>query len=322
MAHNVTIDSTVKGLNDFVKKFGPQIHQKMKQGLELETEVPWVDCAHTYTGQDIEVGSVLQAYQPQFTPNNVESFDGIDNTLRPIKVDLLYTAEQLEKFFDKWRPNWFEPDPEKIRTGYAAYVMNNHLLPQIMEDLNLASWKGKFVAPVAGTPGAVLESVDGHQESIKNQINSGRLVPLAGAGALVSSTMVEQVREFCKEIPEPYRYKKAKILMSKTRVQEYADNYQELYPHRDIVTKTPDRLYVNVDHYNKTLVGITAMEGSDRMICVFDNMSSMINGTRSGRARYFNWRFEKRDRTIKVFAEIYRFYGFETCLHTYVNDQE
>jgi hypothetical protein len=47
----------------------------------------------------------------------------------------------------------------------------------------------------------------------------------------------------------------------------------------------------------------------------------MIVGTRTGYPQYFNFRFEPVDRNLKCFAEIYRFYNFETTQHCFVNEQ-
>lgn len=320
MAHTITIDAAASGLNQFVQRFSTKIHQSMKQGLEFEAQLPFVEAEYAYTGQDVVITGGLQPYQVAFTPNNAEAFDGITSFLRPIKVDLEFNADQLEKFFSKWKANWFTPDPAQTQVGYAQYVMNNHIIPQVIEDLNLASWSGEYNAPTPGTAGPAADSVDGFKKTIADQITAGRLSPLT-TGALASGTMVAQVRGFCDDIPEPYRYKRGKIFMSKTWAQAYADNYLEEYPTREVAEKGHDSLYLNVDHYNKTIVGITAMEGDDRMICVFDTMESMIIGTRTGFPRYFNFRFEEEDRKLKVFSEIYRFYSFETCKHMFVNEQ-
>lgn len=320
MAHAITIEAAASGLNQFVQRFSPTIHQSMKQMLELEAELPFVDTDYAYTGQEVALTDILQPYQHQFTPNNEETYDGITSFLRPIKADLQFTAEQLEKFFAKWRANWFTPDAADIERGYAAYILNNHVVPQLMEELNSASWAGQYVAPTPGTAGAVLESVDGFKKAIADQITAGRLSPIT-TGAFTASTIVDQVRAFCDDIPEPYRYRTGKIFMSKTLAQQYSDRYKVQYQGNSAVIADPDGLRLRVDDYNKTIVGITAMEGSSRIVCVLDNMESMIIGTRTGFPRLFNFRFQEFDRTLKCMAEIYRFYSFETCLHCFVNDQ-
>lgn len=320
MPHSITIAGAAAGLNQFANKFSDKIHQSLKDQLEFDVMLPQVSCDESYTGQEITVSGMLQPYQHQFTPNNEEEFDGITSTIQVAKVDLQFTAEQLEKFKNKWRNNWFTPNPEDIRSTYAGYVMGQHILPQLGEELNEASYKGATAAIVPGTPGAILESFDGYATRIAGHITDGRLVPIT-TGALVEGTMVTQVRNFCKAIPRQYRYKKGTLFMSKTNAQKYADNYQNTYTTRKVNEEEQDKLYLKVDHFNKMIKGMTCMEGSDRIICVFDNLDSMIVGKRKEFPDYFNFRFQEFDRTLKVFAEIYRFYNFETCIHTFVNDQ-
>lgn len=321
MAHTITIDAAAAGLNQFVQRFGPQIQQLLKQGLEFERDLPFVQAEYAYTGQDVALSTLLQPYQAAFTPSNAETFDGITSYLKPVKVDLLFDAIQLEKFFSRWATNWFTPDPMQQQQGYAGYLLNNHVLPQVLEDLNSVSWAGEYAAPTPGTAGAMLTSVDGFKKGIADQVTAGRLTPIT-TGALAPSTTMEQVRDFCKEIPEPYRYRSGKLFMSKSHAQNYSDNYKAEYKLNASIMNDANNLRLRVDDYNKTIVGVTAMEGSDRVICVFDNADSMIIGTRAGFPVYFQFRFEEEDRKLKVFSEIYRFYSFETCLHMFINDQE
>lgn len=321
MAHTITIEALAEGLNQVSQQFSTIIHDTLRTGLEFETQVPMVETDYAYTGQKVSLGQVLQPYQYQFTPVNSETFDGITSYLKPIKSDLLFSADQLEDFFSKWRPSWFTPDPNKTQMGYAQYVIQNHILPKITEDLNTLSWSGEYAAPTPGTAGALAGSVDGFKVNLETHISDGLISPLA-VGAIVPSSMVDQVREFCQLIPEPYRYRKGIIFMSKTNAQYYADNYQDKWKTRLVNEQQQDSLYLRVDHYNKMIVGVTAMEGSDRFICNFDNLASMIVGSRRGYPPYFNFRFEPEDRTLKCFAEIYRFYNLETALHIFLNDQE
>ena len=320
MAHTISIDAAATALNQFVARFSPQIQQSLRQGLELERELPFVTADYAYTGQDISLSALLQPYQSAFTPNNTESFDGITNYLRPIKVDLQFDAIQLEKFFSRWATNWFTPDPAQTQQGYAGYLINNHIVPQVLQDVNTVSWAGDYAAPTPGTAGPLLTAVDGFKKAITAQIAAGRLTPITSAP--VTTDPLNVVRDFCEDIPEPYRYRTGKLFMSKTNAQKYSDAYKNEYKGNSAVIANADGLRLRVDDYNKTIVGITAMEGSDRVICVFDNLDSMIIGTRAGFPVYFQFRFEEEDRKLKVFSEIYRFYGFETCLHMFINDQE
>jgi len=126
-------------------------------------------------------------------------------------------------------------------------------------------------------------------------VTAGRLVPLVTGAWPVAPTIgdgdvVAYVRDFCKLIPEPYRYKVGKIFMSKTKAQLYADDYRDKYQRGVQVPSDRTGFFARVDDFNKTIVGQTSMEGDDRMIVVFDNADSMLIGTRTGFPQYFNFR--------------------------------
>jgi hypothetical protein len=323
MSNTISIDALATALNQQSYDFSTRLNSRLRTTLELESELPFQLCESGYTGQDVTVGDLIQPYQSQFTPRGTKAHDGVPNVLRPVKIDKLISAEELEKFFTRMNPGWFTPDPNQTQTTYLNRIFDA-MTAKWIEELNLASWAGQYVAPTPGTPGAILESVDGFDVSLSNQITAGRLVPIT-TGAMPSGStegeVVDYVRDFVKAIPEPYRYAPGMIFMSKTNAQKYADDYQAAFPSRDVTEGTPDVMYLRVDHFNKTIKGVTAMEGSDRMVCVFNNLPSMIIGSRTGYPPYFQFRFETEDRNLKMFAEIYRFYGFETCLHLFVNDQ-
>lgn len=318
--HTIDIESTASGLQQFVNKFSTQIHSSLRTKLEFEANTQFVDTEYAYTGQEAEITDLLQPYQPAFTPKGDEEFDGITSFIRPIKIDKLFTAEQLEKFFSRWKANWFTPNPEETKMTYAQYILQQLIGPKFEEEINLVSWAGEYVAPTPGTAGAVLESQDGFNVNLLQHISDGRITPI-NVGTLDPTDMVAQVKEFCKGLPKPYQYLKGTIKMSKTWAQAYADDYQEKFPHRTVTIDNPDQMYLKVDHYNKIIQGCTAMEGSDRWILSFDNLPGMIIGTRTGAPLYFVFRFEAEDRNLKVFGEIYRFYNWDTLKHTFINDQ-
>jgi hypothetical protein len=101
----------------------------------------------------------------------------------------------------------------------------------------------------------------------------------------------------------------------------YADDYAAKFPSREVNEVRHDQKYLRVDHYNKVIKPMVSMEGSSRIVVQFDDAMGMIVGTRAGMPRFFDFRFEAEDRNLKMFAEIHRFFNFETCLHTFVNDQ-
>lgn len=323
----ISISAANQALNQFANKFSTTIHQSLKQGLEWETMIPFEPMDYAYTGQEMEGGSVLQPWQVAFTPNNNESWDGITNILQVGKVDLKFTEDQLNKFFSRHHNDWFQAGngTDPTMWDYAKWVINNHVLYQAQEDLNRSAYIGVYAAPTPGTPGAMVDTFNGWAKGINDLVDANEIVPLT-TGALLSGSMVDQVRDFCAQLPINYRYKPGRLFMSKTRAQQYSDNYKAMWPQRDINVQmgTAHDLVLKVDDYNKKIVGMTSMEGSDRILLVFDdpNLRSLIIGNRTGYAAYPVFRFEPFDRTLKCFAEVYRVFGFESTKHFFCNEQE
>lgn len=320
MAHSITIESAAEGLNQYAVLYESRIEQDMKQGLEFENRLPFVACDRTYSVPNIQVADVLQPYQSAFTPNNTETFDAVENTLQHGKIDLEFDAAQLEEFYDAWAVNWFQLDRSPTEWSYPRYVIENHILPQFVEDLNLASWSGERVSPTPSVAGAASEAFDGYHKKIKDAITAGSLTPIT-TGALVESTIVTQLRDFVQDIPIPYRMKPGTIFMSTTNAEHYAHQYRITYPHTTIIKDDPNRPYMRVDHLNKVIVPVDAMEGSDRIVCHIDQTNNMIVGTRRGQSVYPRLRFEPFERKLKVMGEFSRFFGFKFWGHLFVNDQ-
>lgn len=320
MAHAITIGTTGNALGQFCVRYGNQINQTLRQGLEFESDLDMVSADYAYQGQDVDVTDILQPYQKAFTPNNSETFDGVLNTLQIGKVDLSFDWEQLIKFYDKWRCNWFEAGRDPNEHSYPRYIMESVIMPKVMDELNAASWAGEYAAPTPGTAGAFLTTFDGFGTKITAAIANSDLTPIA-TGVLDASTMVAQVRDMCKALPIRYRYVPGVIEMSKTNAQMYADDYQAKYPSRQVTEVDHDKQYLRVDHMNKVIIGRTAMEGSNRIIIRFPSLPSMIIGSRSGLPTMPQFRVQVFERELKVLSEFYRFYGFETYKHMFVNDQ-
>jgi len=320
MAHSITVTTAGNALGQYCVRYGDKINQTLRQGLEFESDLPKVSCDYAYQGQDVDVSDVLQPYQFAFTPNNAETFNGPLNILQIGKLDLSFDWEQLVKFYDKWKCNWFEAGKTTQEWTYPRFIMDQVILPKFMDELNAASWSGIYAAPTPGTAGASATTFTGFGKKIVDAITATSLTPIA-TGAFVSTTMVAQIRTFCAGVPIRYRFQPGIIEMSKTNAQLYADDFAAKFPARDPVVKEGDKQYLKVDHYNKMIVGRTSMEGSSRIILRFPALPSMIIGTRNGLPAMPTFRFQEQDRQLKVFSEFYRFFGFETFKNMFVNDQ-
>jgi hypothetical protein len=319
MAHSITIAATNDALNQFAVQFAPDIKQVFRTGLEFETMLPMRSADHTYTAVNVEPASVMQPYQPQFTPNNTESFDAVSNVLRPIKIDLTYNEEQLQKFFSTWKNMWFEGGKDPRTWTYPKFLMEQVVAPKFREELNLLAWDGEYLAPTPGTAGASLESADGFRIQIENAITDSVLTPVA-SGAYTSSNIRSKVEDWFLAMPENVRSKGGTLLMSATHAREYYFDFRG-----DFATATWAGLQaaggLQVDGFGVKIVGIEAMEGSDRWIFLPANQDNMIIGTRTGYPTYPQFIFDFDLYNLYVKAVFYRFFGFEHFGNLYVNDQ-
>lgn len=322
MAQLVSIATTAKMLNRQAVQYATDIRSQFRQGLEFETELglSWRSTDKVWTAPNIKVNSALQAYQPRFTPKNTESFDAVDNMLRPVKVDLEFNEEQLEKFQDSWAQNWFEAGKPPMEWSYPKYIMSKEILPVIQEDLNNAAWNGVYVAPTPGIAGTALDSVDGYNIALVNAINAGKLVPVA-SGSYSASDIRAKLEAWVMALPVVVRKKSGTILMSDTWMRKFYYGMRA-----DFATATWQQLNASegglkVDGTNMTIRGVAGMEGSNRWIFLPANDDNMILGTRKGFSRDPQFFFDADLYTLRAKAVFYRFFGFEYWDTLYVNDQ-
>lgn len=322
MAHEITIESTQVALNQHMVTFAPDVKQVFRQGLEFETmsgSIGIVSADDVYTAQNVSIGDLIQPYQPQFTPKNTESWNAVSNTLRPIKIDLKFSEEQLFKFIDKWRNEWFEAGKDPMQWSYPRYITENLLAPKWREEMNKIAWLGEYVAPTPGTAGDYLESVDGYKVVIENAISAGDLV-VVPSGAYTSSDIRSKLEAWMMAMPVTVRGRGGVVLMSDTNAREYYYDFRG-----DFSTATWANLQaaggMTVDGFPVKVMGLKGMEGSDRWIFLPDGAQNMIVGTRRGYPLYPQFVFDHDLYNLHMKAVMYRFFGFEFWDNLYVNDQ-
>lgn len=316
----LSITTAGNALGTFLTRYSDKIQQSLRQKFEFENFLPFVSCEYAYQGVDVSSSRILQPYQKAFTPNNDNTFDGELNVLGLGKIDISYDWIEMEKLFNKWKNNWFEAGKAEQDWSYPRYMIENVVLSQFEEDVNLASYNGVYAAPTPGTAGGYLTTWNGFKTSIAAFIVAGDLVPIV-TGAIGSTTAEAQFKAFCQALPLLYRERPGTIFCSKDLARLYADDYQVKHPAYTRNINNPAEHHMVVDTYNKRVVGLNCMQGSSRMICVFDGMDSMIIGTKESVSKYPDLRVDVDKRQINFLGEFYRFYGYETLKHLFVNDQ-
>lgn len=319
----LTIDNAVAGLNQHAVQKSQMIQQVLRQGLEWERPGGGIApraCDNTYSAPNATPTELIQAYQHAFTPKGTVNITAEEYKLQKIKIDIVLTAEDIEKFWDTYMIEWHEIGKDPMEWSFPRYMYEMVYVPKILEEMNKNAWSGSYVAPTAGVAGLSINAVDGYQTVIEDAITATNLTEYA-TGAFVDSTFVNQMESWCDSLPVPYRDAPGIIRMSNTNVKRYWRNYRDNFGTGNGVLGNENN-DLRIDATQKRIVGMNSMEGSNRIMFSPDSTNNTIWGTRAGYDTYFNLRWMKPSpRVLNATAEIYRFYGFEFLDHLFVNDQ-
>jgi len=178
----VTVEAATAGLNQFAVQKNPVIQTKFRQGLEWENMLTPRACDNTYSAPNATPTELVQAYQWQFTPKGDVELDAVENKLQKIKVDILLTADDLEKFWNTYLVEWHEIGLDPNEWNFPRYLYENVYMPKILEEMNANAWSGDYLAPTAGTAGLSVNSVDGYRKKIAAAITAGSLTAYSPGG--------------------------------------------------------------------------------------------------------------------------------------------
>lgn len=322
----ITIDALAEHLNDHSRMFSQDIQTKTRVGLEMEMLLPQrQSTGEYYVVENAEVSEVLQPYQGAFTPKGEVTHDEQTIRVRPIKMDLQFTEVQLEKWWNSWMVSRFDPEKDPMQWTFPRYILEQEIIPKFQDDLNRVSWLGEYAAPTPGTAGDAVDAVDGFKKVIADKITSLD-IPAANVittTALSVSNARDKIELFLDGIPEEITSKGGQILCSPTVRRYYFRDY------RGEFTQSPGPFPTNnsprevfVDDYNVSIVPVTTMAGSGRIIFLPNNRpNNMVWVSRAGAPVYPQMIFKTKSRVLEMYATIYRGFGFEYPAEIYVNEQ-
>jgi hypothetical protein len=314
----ITIATAAASLNLHHRTYDTMIQQKLRVGMETERMLAPTPTDRTFVAPNVEVSDLVQAYQKAFTPSGNLDFNAVENTLQKLKVDIVYEPDDLDQFWDKWLLKVDELGKSRLQYTFPEYMYNEVMMPKIIENMELKiAYKGVFVAPTAGTPGLTINAADGLGKKIADAITAGSLTPIA-TGALVASTMVNQIEAFCDALPIPYRDLPGVLLMSHDNAKKYTRDYRNQFGTGNS-NMGNENTELRVDATQKRIVGVASMTGSNRII--YSTPGNLIYGLKRGGSYLPQIRWQEYERTLKGLAEFHRFYGVKFWANTFVNDQ-
>ena len=322
----ITIDAAADFLNTHSRMFSKELQTKTRLGLEMETLLPQRQSdGQYYVVESAEAEEILQPYPGRFTPKGAVDHDEKSIRVRPIKMDMEFTEEDLEKWWSSWQVSRFDPEKDPESWSYWRYILEAELIPKINDDLNRVAWLGEYVAPTPGTAGDALDSVDGYKKVIADSITSGD-IPAANVittTALSSSNARDKIELFLDSIPEEITSKGGRILCSPTVRRYYFRDYRAEFtqsPGPFPTENAPRKIFV--DDYDVSIQSVATMAGSGRIIFLPNNRpNNMVWLSRMGKPVYPQFIFKSQARVLQLYATIYRGYGFEYPQEIYVNEQ-
>jgi len=179
----ITIAGTAAGLNRYAIQFKTDINTKIRQKLVTEGELTARVADHTWTAPSVTTSDLIQAFQCDFTPNNTHTFDEDPVPLQRLKVDLEFSCDDMEGFYDTFFHEWDEfgsgKKPEDWR--FPAWIYEKEIYPKLEEEMELLiAYKGIRVAPTTGVAGTPAASCDGLGKKIADAITAGRIAGRLG----------------------------------------------------------------------------------------------------------------------------------------------
>lgn len=320
----VTIAGTATALNRYAATFKNEINTRLRQSLVTESEWSPRVADHTYVAAQVTTTELIQAYQCAFTPKNNHTFDDERIPLQRMKMDIQFSCDELDNWFDTFYHQWDEFGSGKKPEDWAfpKWLYVNEIMPKYEEELELLlSYKGVRVAPTAGTAGNTADAVDGMGKKIADAITANRIVPIA-TGAITSANVLDKLNTFVDGLPVLHRESSGKIYMSPTNARNLAKliftpsaNNANLDP-----LNTVEVLKFKVPFTNKIVMGLPSMEGRNRFV-YSPRRDNMVVVRRRGEPVIPVIRWESFERTLKGYCEFHRGYGFEFGGEMYVNDQ-
>ena len=256
---------------------------------------------------------VLQPWQKAWTPKGAVAFTPYINEAFHQKID--FTIDNIDEIFDGYLN--FMGDETLLRKDWplVRYIMEQHIMPQVIEELNIQSAQGVHDAPTPGTAGASIDGANGILTIVENEITATNLDEIV-TGAITVSNAVEKTELFLVSIDDKVLKNCKQLFMNKTNARFYHKNYRALFGS----TNDPmSKGNLKLDYYDIEVVGLDAFAGKNRI------MTTPVGNMVVGYDKIYtpnSMDVQQDKRVVNLLADFVRGYGFKTLAEVYVNDQE
>lgn len=322
------IANTAAALNQNATRYKAGMNSVLRQDVVTLKHFKTVRVDYAYSAPNIAItGELFQAYQANFTPNNTETITSEKYVLQDVKIDIQWTATELNSFLASW-------DPSMSPLGKAAldykfftdYLVGNHVYPvarQAFEQKMI--YTGVRVAPTTDVAGVAIAAIDGLEKIVNTAISASKMTGrIVAIGTINAGNVFDKIKLFCDSLPEVVKAVPRKVLCA----PEIFDLYQyACYQKNQYVVNVKTEGYgrsMAIPFSNKTLVACPSMAGKQRLILDASAMEdNLVFGLRNdGGDIVPTIRWQEFDRTLKGLGETQMFVGVENFQTLWISDAE
>lgn len=259
---------------------------------------------------------LIQAFQKAFTPKGQVALTPYANDVFRLKVD--YLLDNIDEIVDGYAQFLYDEKKERKDWPIVKYIVDNHLIPGIVKDLNTAMCTSVFVAPTPGMPGTTAGSMNGALTIIDTEITTTNITPIV-TGATTSSNAIDTFNAFATGIAQEDLSKGMTLFVSKVVERHLATDRLNTYG----LTSNLESANLNKLDLFPTLqvVGLEGMGSSQRMWATptgpMGNLLHIYNAIFTPKS----FDVQVVDRSIKMLTDFHAGIGFNTLDLVYANDQ-
>jgi hypothetical protein len=280
----------------------------------------------SYQMGSTELSSVLQPFQPGWTPKGQLTAAPIILTQTPFKVDL---EEQPDKLEASWLGFLADSNLNRAEWPFVRYLVEVHLYNKMDEEYELdVIYFGKFVAPTPGTPGPAATSMDGIRTVINRAIQQSKMTPIVmGAIPTDPQAFCEYIEAFVEKFTRRYRGRAMEVCMNTTLARRYAKGRHAKYkldttdaPSKPLLDGNGEALLqIPIEFGKHTVVGLDSMGDSQKIWATHkDNRKRLAKKTINTRSV----RIESAKREVFIFTDFYKGLGFPMLEAVFTNEQD
>jgi hypothetical protein len=280
----------------------------------------------SYQMGSTELSSVLQPFQPGWTPKGALKASPIVLTQTPFKVDLEENPDKLEA---SWLGFLADSNLNRAEWPFVRYLVEKHLYNKMDEEYELdVIYFGKQVAPTPGTAGAAAESMDGIRTVINRAVQQSKITPIV-MGAIPTDPLAfcEYIEAFVDKFTRRYRGRALEVCMNPTLARRYAKGRHQKYkldttdaPAKPIIDGNGDALLqVPIEFTKHTVVGLDSMGDSLKIWATHkDNRKRLAKKTINTKSV----RIESAKREVYIFTDFWKGLGFPMLEAVFTNEQD